>query len=106
MTATRAVEILDEYTRRLEQISDTSRYNSDAGTRLYEGWLADALVDDRMQEYPFIAIQPAQERRQSKTSAGQLLLAIEFDIVLVRRVKEGVARELLLDTDDLRAVRS
>lgn len=102
----RGVDILTEYKRRVALITTANGRHTDAGNEIYEGWLADALVDDAMSTYPFIAMQPSIDSRLTVKASGTQVRKLEFHVILVDTVRAGIARELMLDTADLIAVLS
>lgn len=89
------------YRERLKSITTANGYHSDAGLEVYEGWLAHALVMDQQQELPFIALQPGQDRRASKSSGGRLVREINFEIIVAEKAADGVSAKLLQHEFDL-----
>ena len=94
-------QITGVYRQRLESITQANGCHSDAGTRLYGGWLAHALVMDSQQEFPFIALQPGDDRRASKSSGGRLRREVTFHIIVAEKAEQGVAVKLQRHLHDL-----
>ena len=89
------------YRQRLESITTANGYSSDAGAELYEGWLAHALVMDQQQAFPFIALQPGDDRRASKSSGGRLVREVSHQIIVAEKAGAGVALKLQRHLHDL-----
>ncbi|MBT13310.1 MAG: hypothetical protein CMI02_14890 [Oceanospirillaceae bacterium] len=105
MAEAKPVLILDVIKARLARITTANGYHSDAGADQYEGYLAQALAEDARSAYPFIALQPGVDQRVAKTSGGTLKRRVNFHLVVVDRLVEGITTTLLNHAEDvIRAV--
>lgn len=97
-----AANIVDVYKQRLARLTQANGYSSDIGNNLFEGWLAQALVADSQQPYPFLLIQPVSEEVTTESSGGRLTLTVSHEICAVERAAQGVTQRLMQHLEDMR----
>lgn len=97
-----AEQISAKWKQRLAAITTANGYASDIGTRIFEGWLSTALVDDKQTEYPFLLIQPLTDKRRDKSAGGRVRLALSHQILAVEKVGADVVPKLMQHLQDMR----